>query len=205
MRRSRSGHRLVKVLAFVLVTLGAVGCARKPAIDWSVKENFFMVETSGKNEDDSVRLEYHSLVDAPADAVYAALAAPEDYVVFVEGVSDSGKISAEGNSRVIHITQNVIGRQTRAQTKYTFHPEQRKIEFDTLQSDSTFNQGSYEVTPSPDGKRCYVVSIFNVREKSGQKMPPGVLTAATREAFAQAARSVKARALGGNVKAPKAG
>ncbi len=199
----RSGQRLVMLLALSLVALGAVGCSRKVSIDWSAKENFFVVETSGKNEDDSVRLEYHSLVDAPADAVYAALAAPEDYVIFLEGVSDSGKISASGNSRVIHITQNVIGRQTRAQIKYTFHPEQKKLEFETVQSDSTFNTGSHEVTPSPDGKRCYVISIYNVREKAGQKMPPGVLTAATRETFAQAARSVKARALGGNVKAPK--
>jgi carbon monoxide dehydrogenase subunit G len=180
-------------------------CEKQPAIDWSAKENFFAVEKSGKNEDDSVRLEYHSLVDAPADAVYQALAAPEDYVVFVKGVSDSGKVSGEGNTRVIHITQSVIGRQTRAQVKYTFHPDTKKIEFKTEQSDTTLTDGSYEITPSPDGKRCYVVSIFNVREKSGQKMPPGVMMSGTREAWLAAAQSIKAKALGGNLKAEKTG
>ena len=199
MKRSRFMGLLAGALAVSL--LG--GCERKPSIDWSAKENFFAVEKVGKNDDGSVRLEYHSLVDAPADAAYNALAEPENYVVFVKGVSDSGKISGEGNTRVIHITQSVIGRQTRAQVKYTFHPEAKKIEFQTVQSDTTLNDGSYEITPSPDGKRCYVVSIFNVREKSGQKMPPGVLVSATREAFLEAGQSVKARALGQNLKLPK--
>jgi Polyketide cyclase / dehydrase and lipid transport len=199
MERSRFMGLLLGAAALSL----AYGCSSKPPIDWSAKENFFAVEKVGKNDDGSVRLEYHSLVDAPADAAYNALAEPENYVVFVKGVSDSGKISGEGNTRVIHITQSVIGRQTRAQVKYTFHPEAKKIEFQTVQSDTTFNDGSYEITPSPDGKRCYVVSIFNVREKSGQKMPPGVLMSATREAFLEAGQSVKARALGQNLKTPK--
>lgn len=187
---------LIAPLAFSLLA----SCERKPAIDWSAKENFLAFENVGKNDDDSVRLEFHSLVDAPADAVFKALAEPENYSVFVQGVTDSGKISTQGNSQVIHITQNVIGRQNRAQVKYTFHPEQRKIEFQTLQSETTLTDGGYEITPSPDGKRSYVVSIFNVREKSGQKMPPGVLVSATRESFLEAARSVKARALGQNLK-----
>lgn len=198
MRRSRFTGFLSTALA-----LSLAACQRQPSIDWSGKENFFAVEKVGKNEDESVRLEYHSLVDAPAEAVYGALAEPENFVVFVKGVTDSGKISGQGNTRVIHITQEVIGHQTRAQVKYTFHADTKKIEFKTEQSDTTFNDGSYEVTPSPDGKRCYVVSVFNVREKSGQKMPPGVVMSATRGAWLAAAESVKARALGQNLKLPK--
>ena len=194
--------RLMDVCTAAVVVALLAGCQSKPSIDWSAKENFFAVEKVGKNDDGSVRLEYHSLVDAPADAAYKALAEPEDYVAFVKGVSDSGKISGEGNTRTIHITQSVIGRQTRARVKYTFHPEQRKIEFTTIESDSTLNDGTYEITPSPDGKRAYVVTVFNVREKSGQKMPPGVMMSGTREAFLQAAQSVKARALGQNLKKP---
>lgn len=193
-----------RTIGLVVALLGPLvfGCEHKPSIDWSAKENFFLVEKTDKTPEDGVRLEIHSIVDAPADGIYAALADPEDYVAFVQGVTDSGKISAEGNTRVIHITQNVIGRQSRAKVKYTFHPESRKIEFETLDSDLTFNDGSYEITPSPDGKRTYVVSVFRVREKSGQKVPPGVLLSSTRDAFGAAARSVKMRALGQNAKAP---
>ena len=46
--------------------------------------------------------------------------------------------------------------------KYTFHPEEGKIEFQTLESDTTLTDGSYAISASPDDKRCYVVSIFNV-------------------------------------------
>jgi carbon monoxide dehydrogenase subunit G len=200
MQWSRSQR--ARIAALLLVS--AFGCRSQPSIDWSGKENFFAVEKVGKNEDGSVRLEYHSLVDAPADAVYQALAEPENYVVFVKGVTDSGKISGEGNTRTIHITQSVIGRQTRARVKYTFHPQERTIDFQTIESDSTLNDGSYVITASPDGKRSYVVSLFNVREKSGQKMPPGVVMSGTREAFLEAAQSVKARALGQNLKKPTA-
>ena len=58
---------------------------------------------------------------------------------------------------------------------------------------------------SADGvklKSGVVVTVFNVREKSGQKMPPGVMMSGTREAFLEAAQSVKARALGQNLKKP---
>ena len=196
----RAGFGAFGGAALMLVSI--VACTSKASIDWSAKENFFAVEKVGKNDDDSVRLEYHSLVDAPADAVYQALAEPENYVAFVKGVTDSGKISGEGNTRVIHITQSVIGRQTRARVKYTFHPEQRKIEFQTIESDSTLNDGKYDIAASPDGKRAYVITVFNVREKSGQKMPPGVVMSGTRESFLEAAQSVKARALGQNLKKP---
>lgn len=193
-------------LAYCLVAsifgLFVASCEKKPSIDWNAKENFFFIDKADKNEDGSVRLEYHSLVDAPADGVYQALAEPENYVAFVNGVTDSGKISAEGNTRVVHITQTVIGRQNRAQLKYTFHPEEKKIEFQTLQSDINFNDGSYQVFASPDGKRCHVVSVYNIREKGGQKVPPGVLVSGTREAFKRAAESVKAKALGKNLKIP---
>lgn len=188
------------VAVFVAPLLSS--CEKSLSVDWNGKENFFLVEKSDKNEDGSVRLEYHSLVDAPADGVYQALAEPENYVAFVNGVTDSGKISAEGNTRVVHITQTVVGRQNRAQLKYTFHPEAKKIEFQTLQSDMNFNDGSYQVFSSPDGKRCHVVSVYNIREKGGQKVPPGMLVSGTREAFKRAAESVKAKALGKNSKLP---
>src|SRR5439155_11889545 len=65
MERSRFMGPLVAALALSLLP----GCEKKPSIDWSAKENFFASEVVGKNPDDSVRLEFHSLIDAPADAI----------------------------------------------------------------------------------------------------------------------------------------
>jgi hypothetical protein len=180
--------------------VSALACQRggPPKIDWTAAENFFVVEKVDKGEEGATRLEFHSLVDAPADAVYAALAEPENYAAFVEGVTDSGKMTAQGNVKVTHITQTVIGRQNRAEVEWTLHPQEKKIEFKTLKSDLSYNDGTYEVIGSPDGKRSYVISLYNLREKEGGiKAPPGVAVSATREGFAAAARSVKKRAAGG--------
>jgi ribosome-associated toxin RatA of RatAB toxin-antitoxin module len=171
-------------------------CSRGPSVDWSAKENFFAAEKSQETDDGS-RLEFHSLVDAPAEAVYRALADVEHYASFIDGVSESALVSADQNTKVIQITETVIGRQSRARVKWTLHPDQRKIEFETLQSDANYNDGAYQVFASPDDTRCYVVSTFHVKTKGApQNVPIGVLKSATRESFERAAHSVKRRALG---------
>jgi len=170
-------------------------CSKEPKIDWSAPENFFAAEKS-EEVPDGARLEFHSLVDAPPNEVYRTLAAVEDYSRFIDGVSESALVSKDNDTKVIRITQTVIGRQNRAEVKWTFHPERMAIEFETLKSDGNYNEGSYRVIPSPDGKRTYIVSIYHVMEKGApQNVPIGVLKSATREGFAKAARSVKQAAL----------
>jgi polyketide cyclase/dehydrase/lipid transport protein len=183
------------VATFALLVLPA--CARSPSVDWSAPENFFATETS-EETDDGARLEFHSMVDVPAPAIYNALADVEHYSSFVDGVSDSALLSAESNTKVIQITQTVIGRQSRAKVKWTLHPTEMKIEFETLESDANYNDGAYQVIASPDGKRSYVVSVYHVKWKGApQNVPLGVLKTATRESFEKAAHSMKKRALAG--------
>lgn len=179
----------------VLALWSLASCSKGPSIDWSAKENFFAVEKS-QETDDGARLEFHTLVDAPAPALYNALADVEHYATFVDGVSESSLVSSESNAKVIQITQTVIGRQSRARVKWTLHPADMKIEFETLQSDANYNDGIYTIFPSPDGKRSYVISVYHVKWKGApQNVPLGVLKTATRESYEKAARSVKQRAL----------
>ena len=90
----------------------------------------------------------------------------------------------------------MIGRQSNAKVKWTFDPEKRQIDFTTITSDLNFNDGHYELDPSPDGKRCLVRTTFLVKQGQGmtQAVPIGVLAAGTREAFLAAAQGVKKRA-----------
>jgi len=189
-RRVR-GFRVTSLAVMVLAS-----CSRGPSVDWSAKENFFALEKS-QETDDGARLEFHSLVDAPALAVYNALADVEHYASFIDGVTESALVKAENNTKVIQITQEVIGRQSRAQVKWTFDPAAMEIRFETLQSDANYNDGDYVITSSPDGTRCYVVSVFHVKWKGApQNVPLGVLESATRESFVKAAHSIKRRASG---------
>ena len=182
----------VGVSALSLSLLAA--CFKTPSIDWSAKENFFVAEKSQETPD-GARLEFHSLVDVPAPEMYHALADAENYARFVDGVSESSLVSADKNTKITQITETVIVRQARAQVKWTLHPEEMRIDFETLKSDQNYNEGSYQIFPSPDGKRCFVVSVFDVKQKGApQNVPLGVLKAATRESFEKAARSVKQQA-----------
>lgn len=136
-------------VGLVGVAVALAGCGDR--IDRSAPESFVLRER-GVKQADGVRLEYVSLVDAPAAGVYGALADVAHYPELVPGV-------------------------------------------DTVQVIAT--DGSFVVTPSPDGRRCIVRSTYVVREGEGQmqSVPIGVLTAATREAFLGAAAAIKRRAM----------
>ena len=100
-------------------------------------------------------------------------------------------------SKTIQIAQRVIGRQSNAKVEWKFDRDKREIDFKTVQADLNYNDGSYRLEESPDGKRCLVRSTFLVKEGQGmtQAVPIGVLTSGTREAFLSAAKGVKSRAV----------
>jgi len=180
-----------------LLGLGSLlgACGSEPAIDWSKPENFLLREKSSKT-DDGVQLDYWSLVDAACQPVYDALADVEHYPDFVPGVDRTQILAADASTKTVQIAQRVIGRQSNAKVTWTFHPEKHQIDFKTVSSDLNYNDGHYELDPSPDGKRCLVRSRFIVKQGQGmaQAVPIGVLAAGTREAFLAAARGVKKRA-----------
>src|SRR2546428_335653 len=147
-------------LTVLLVACGESG------VDWSKPENFLLREKSSK-KDEGVQLDYWSLVDATCKAVYDALADVEHYPDFIPGVDRTQILTVGPNSKTIQIAQRVIGRQSNAKVKWTFHPDGRQIEFTTLSADLNYNDGHYDLDPSPDGKRCLVRSTFVVKQGQG--------------------------------------
>ena len=184
-------RRLFPAMVTFLAACGEAG------VDWNRPENLLLREKSAK-KDDSVQLDYWSLVDAACAPVYEALTDVEHYADFVPGVDRTQLLEVDGNSKTIQIAQRVIGRQSNAKVKWTFHPDKRRIDFTTVNSDLNYNDGHYEMESSPDGKRCLVRSTFIVKQGQGmaQAVPIGVLAAGTREAFLSAAQGVKKRATG---------
>ena len=187
--------RIQSRMAVAAILIVVAACSREKAIDWSAPENFFYHEASS-NVDGGVQLVYWALVDAPADAVYEALADVEHYSDFVDGV-DRAQLLAQGeNTKTVQIAQRVIGRQNNAKVKWNFQPAAKKIDFKTEQSDLYYNEGNYEVIPSPDGKRSLVKVTFVVKESEYVNIPKGVLASGTRDSFAAAAKSIKKKAAG---------
>ena len=174
-----------------------VASCGEAGVDWNGPENFLLSESSAK-KDDGVELSYSSLVDAPCQGVFAALADIEHYQDFVPGVDRTQLLGVDGNTKTVQIAQRVIGRQSNAKVAWTVHPDKHAIDFKTLSSDLNYNDGHYELEPSPDKKRCLVRSTFVVKHGEGmaQAVPIGVLASGTREAFLGAAKGVKKRAVG---------
>ena len=179
-------------LAAMLIVLAA--CSHEKKMDWSAPENFFYHEASS-DVDGGVQLVYWALVDAPADAIYKALADVEHYSDFVDGVDRTQLLAQGENTKTVQIAQRVIGRQNNAKVKWNFQPEAKKIDFKTEQSDLYYNEGNYEIIPSPDGKRALVKVIFLVKESEHVNIPKGVLASSTRDSFAAAAKSIKKKAV----------
>jgi carbon monoxide dehydrogenase subunit G len=170
------------------------GCGEQ-AVDWSAPENLMLREKSGTKDNDAV-LEYWSLIDAPCKPIYDALTDVEHYPDFVPGIDRANLLSSGENSKTVQIAQRVISRQSNAKVEWKFDPARQHIEFNTLTSDLSFNDGSYDLQASPDGKRCLVTSKFLVKASEAVSLPVGVLASGTRDAFLSAAKGVRKRVTG---------
>lgn len=187
-------------MATLLVLLAVVfaGCGGKPTVDWSGPENLMLYEDTGE-EGEAATLEYWSLIDSPCKPVYDALVDVEHYPEFIPGVDRSNLLHVTPTSKTVQIAQRVISRQSNAKVEWKFDPAKLHIEFTTVASDLSYNDGSYAMEQSPDGKRCLVKSRFVVKSApGGQPVPVNVLASATRDAFLAAAKGVKKRVSGGS-------
>jgi ribosome-associated toxin RatA of RatAB toxin-antitoxin module len=170
------------------LAVALAGCGG--SVDWNAPENLLLRESS-REKDGRAELEYWSLLDAPCRPIYEAVADLEHWSEFIPGVDRAQLISQTPNTKTIQIAQRVIGRQNNAKVEWTLDPDKLKIDFRTLSSDLTYNDGSYLFEPSPNGKRCIVKTTFLVKEGKGLSL--AALQQASRESFLAAARGVRKR------------
>ena len=167
------------------------GCGGDVAVDWSAAENVVHREKLTEQAGGAL-IEYWSLLDLPCAPIFDALVDVEHYPDFVPGVDRVSLLGQTPTSKTVQIAQRVIGRQASAKVEWTFDRDRRRVDFHTLASDLTYNDGNYQLLPSPDGTRCAVHSSFLVKEGRGLSL--GALSQATRETFMAAARGVRRRA-----------
>jgi ribosome-associated toxin RatA of RatAB toxin-antitoxin module len=181
-------HVLVAVTGVTLL----LACGER-GIDWSAPEDVVHREKHTEQAGGAL-IEYWSVLDLPCAPVFAALIDVEHYPEFIPGVDRVAIVEQSAGSKTVQIAQRVIGRQSSAKVEWTFDRDRKRIDFRTLTSDLTYNDGNYQLEDSPDGKRCAVHSSFLVKEGRGLSL--GALAQATRESFMAAARGVRKRAAG---------
>jgi hypothetical protein len=191
----RVGSLLVTGLSIAL--LAGCGGGGGGSVDWAGPENLVVREESAA-KDGGVELQYWSLIDAACKPLYDALVDFEHYRDFIPGVDSTSLLAVTENTKTILIAQRVIGRQNNAKVEWKLDPAKPRIEFKTLASDVSFNEGYYEFTASPDGKRCLLHTVFLVKQKegTGTAVPEDQLAQATRDSYVAAAKGVKQRATG---------
>jgi ribosome-associated toxin RatA of RatAB toxin-antitoxin module len=177
------------------VLLLSAACLRE-RFDWEHQEDLMLSRSEDTLKDGSVRMEFVSLVNAPADALFMAFSDVEHHAEFVEGVTESKLVSNKDNTKTIDITNQVLGRPNRATIEWTIEPQKRKLSFKTIQAQFTDNSAEYTIDPSPDGSRSRVTTIYYLRDKGGHPFPLHSLRTAIRESYVAALASVKRRALG---------
>ncbi len=187
--------RCITVSALLSLVALVCGCGGG-AVDWSAPENFIVREKT-VDKDGKAELEYWSLVDATCQSIYDALVDVEHYPEFIPGVDTTQIIARTDTSKTILIAQRVVARQSNAKVEWTFDPTKRQIQFRTLTSDFSFNDGHYTFEESPDGKRCLVKTVYEIRPaEGGQAVPLNSIRQSMRDAFLSASAGVKKRATG---------
>lgn len=181
------GRATSSLLGMVLVL---AGCG-EGSVDWTEPENLLLREKI-TDRDTFVELDYWSILDSPCKPVYDALADVDNYETFIPGIDSTQLVAESPNTKTIQIAQRVIGRQTNAKVEWIFDEPRHRIEFKTLASDLSYNDGYYALEESPDGKRCLVKTMFLVKQGKGVSL--NALGQATRESFLTAARGVRKRA-----------
>jgi uncharacterized protein YndB with AHSA1/START domain len=182
-------------LGLAALTLAGLGCQRD-AFDWDQPENLKVTEATERRDDGSVEMRFISLVNAPAEDLFDALSDVEHHAEFIEGVTKSTLVSKDGPKKIVEIQNNVLGRPNRAKIEWTFDRDDLTASFRTLEAAMTDNSAEYQVTPSPDGKRARVTTVYLLRDKGGHPFPLHSLQTAIEESYEAALRGVKRRALG---------
>jgi hypothetical protein len=180
----------------VLALSVLVGCTR-PEFDWAQGEDFLLEKTIKENADGSANMHFVSLVNAPGDEIYKTFIDVDHHDQFIEGVTESKLVSnVGGTTRIVDVTNKVIGRPNQARIEWTIDREHKRISFRTLEAKFTDNAAEYQVQTSPDGNRALVTAEYHLRDKGGHPFPLQVLRQSVIDGYVGAIRSIKRKVLG---------
>lgn len=184
----------VGVVAFTFL---ASGCTSGSDFDWNQGENVLLEKRIEERSDGSVAMHFVSLVNAPGDELWKAFIDVENHDKFIEGVTESKLVKSTGGvTKIVDVTNRVIGRPNHARVEWTIDRDNKVIAFKTLEAELTDNSATYRVETSPDGKRAKITTDYLLRDKGGHPFPIHTLKQGVVDGYTAAVRSVKRRVLG---------
>lgn len=182
------------LLTLCVIGAGFIGVryyqAMTAAAEWDGPVAEILSETLDK-QDDTLRVEFTSRLDAPVARVMRALAEPERSQEFSDSVYRSELVRHDGNRKVVAFEIRILGRPQESTLAFTFLPQENRVLLETVENQLTELRGEYVLTPSPDGKKTLLTYRASAKNKTHMPIPLALQKSAMREAFVLTLRGLK--------------
>jgi hypothetical protein len=187
--------RNVAIAIAVIVLLGAlwVGLKLRGVQQAAVKWEGPVPEIASENitkDGNTFQIELTSRIDAPVEAVFESFQHPEKSQEMVEEIKMAKVLSGDEKKKTVEFHINVLGQLQVLTVDLSYDPEQKRIGIKTVEG-TTDIDGTYQLSPSPDGKRTLVTYKAKQVDKLPLPIPEAVEKSGIKEQFANLMRAIK--------------
>lgn len=190
--------RLAAVIVCLVSVASLSGCdmissyfrAQNAAVQWEGDIDeiaFAKLEKDGKVFD----IELHSRIDAPADKVWEMMKKPEQLSANSEQYRKSELLKDEGNVKELDIHVMALDNLQALTVRMEFDDATKTLSIKTLTSTIADIEGTYVLTPSPDGTKTGYVYKATQTDKVALPISDDVQRSAIKESFVHQVRAIK--------------
>ncbi len=182
----------------VLAVVGTSGCdkimglirANREAVKWEGPIKEIAYENITK-DDKTFTIEMRSRVDAPIDQVWAVLKTPETLADHSDQYKMSKLLKHEGNTKELQLHVMALGNMQDFKMRLTFDDAKHLVTLKTLESTLANIDGTYQLKPSPDGKKTLYIYKAKQTDKVALPLSVDVQRSAIKESFVNQVRAMK--------------
>jgi hypothetical protein len=195
--------RPVVVAAAVLSVAGLSGCdlisgyfrAKSAAVKWDgpIEE----IASSTITKDGKVfTIEMVSRIDAPADKVWESMKHPEKLSQNSDQYKKSDLLKDEGNHKELELHVMALDNLQQLTVAMDFDDAAKTLKIKTLTSTVADIEGTYTLTPSPDGAKTLYTYTAKQTDKVALPISEDVQRSAIKESFVNQVRAIKKQITG---------
>lgn len=190
--------RLLAVSLAVVSMAGVSGCdavmgyfrAQSAAVKWDgpIEE----IASAELSKDGKVfTISMVSRIDAPADKVWEAMKHPEKLSQNSEQYKKSDLLKDEGNVKELELHVMALDNLQQLTVRMEFNDAAKTLSIKTLTSSIADIEGTYSLSPSPDGQKTLYAYNAKQTDKVALPISEDVQRSAIKESFVNQVRAIK--------------
>jgi carbon monoxide dehydrogenase subunit G len=190
--------RLFVVVAAIAALAPLAGCdaisgyfrAKSAAVKWEgpIEE---IASADLKKDGKVFTIKLESRIDAPPDKVWAAMKQPEKLAQNSEQYKKSDILKDEGNHKELEIHVMALDNLQQLTVSMDFDDANKTLHLKTMTSTIADIDGTYTVTPSPDGTKSLYTYTAKQTDKVALPISEDVQRSAIKESFVNQVRAIK--------------